>query len=71
MSEGLYSACWTGRPNRCCSASASIPSGLDDTGLPTGVQLAAAPWRDALVLRTAHAVQGATDWHRRRPPAFA
>jgi aspartyl-tRNA(Asn)/glutamyl-tRNA(Gln) amidotransferase subunit A len=49
---------------------ASIPSGLDGAGLPTGVQLAAAPWHDALVLRAAHAVQEATDWHRRRPPAF-
>ena len=49
----------------------SIPCGLDAAGLPTGVQLAAAPWRDALVLRAGHAVQEATDWHRRRPPAFA
>ncbi len=30
---------------------ASIPSGLDGAGLPTGVQLAAAPWHDALILR--------------------
>jgi aspartyl-tRNA(Asn)/glutamyl-tRNA(Gln) amidotransferase subunit A len=50
---------------------ASVPSGFDGAGLPTGVQLAAAPWRDALVLRCGHALQQATDWHRRRPPAFA
>jgi aspartyl-tRNA(Asn)/glutamyl-tRNA(Gln) amidotransferase subunit A len=46
---------------------ASVPSGLAPDGLPTGAQLAAAPWRDALVLRAGHAIQGATDWHRLRP----
>jgi aspartyl-tRNA(Asn)/glutamyl-tRNA(Gln) amidotransferase subunit A len=50
---------------------ASIPSGLAPDGLPTGAQLAAAPWRDALVLRAGHAIQAVTDWHRLRPPAFA
>ena len=47
---------------------ASVPSGVDEQGLPTGVQLAAAPWRDALALRAGAAVQRATDLHRRRPP---
>jgi aspartyl-tRNA(Asn)/glutamyl-tRNA(Gln) amidotransferase subunit A len=49
---------------------ASIPSGLAPDGLPTGAQLAAAPWRDALVLRAGHTVQKATDWHRLRPAGF-
>ena len=48
---------------------ASIPCGLDERGLPTGAQLAAAPWRDALALRADFAVQQATGWHRLRPPA--
>jgi aspartyl-tRNA(Asn)/glutamyl-tRNA(Gln) amidotransferase subunit A len=50
---------------------ASVPSGLAPDGLPTGAQLAAAPWRDALVLRAGHAIQQVTDWHRLRPPGFA
>jgi aspartyl-tRNA(Asn)/glutamyl-tRNA(Gln) amidotransferase subunit A len=35
---------------------ASLPCGLDDDGLPVGVQLVAARHADALVLRTAHAL---------------
>jgi aspartyl-tRNA(Asn)/glutamyl-tRNA(Gln) amidotransferase subunit A len=46
----------------------SVPSGLDEGGLPTGVQLAAAPYRDAVALRCGHALQQVTDWHRARPP---
>ena len=46
----------------------SVPSGLDEAGLPTGVQLAAAPYRDAVALRCGHALQQVTDWHRARPP---
>lgn len=47
---------------------AAVPSGLDDHGLPTGVQLAAAPWCDALALRAGHALQQATSHHLLRPP---
>lgn len=49
---------------------ASVPAGLDDSGMPIGVQLAAAPWHDALPLRAGYALQQVTDHHRRRPPAF-
>ena len=45
----------------------SIPCGVTSTGAPVGAQLAAARWRDGLVLRTGAAVQTMTDWHRRRP----
>ncbi|MBW1598677.1 amidase [Streptomyces sp. JJ38] len=38
---------------------ASLPCGLDDAGLPIGVQLVAARHADALVLRAAHALYGA------------
>jgi aspartyl-tRNA(Asn)/glutamyl-tRNA(Gln) amidotransferase subunit A len=47
----------------------SVPSGLDARGLPTGVQVAAAPWRDAVALRAGHAFQRVTGHHRARPPA--
>ncbi len=46
---------------------ASVPCGASEEGLPIGMQLAAAPWRDRTVLRAGIAFQGATDWHRRRP----
>ena len=45
----------------------SIPCGFDRNGLPIGLQLAAAPWQEALLLRVAHQFQQATDWHLRRP----
>lgn len=44
----------------------SVPVGFVD-GLPVGMQLAANPWRDGLLLRTAVAYQGVTDWHTARP----
>ena len=45
----------------------SVPCGFDSEGMPAGLQLAAAPLRDDLVLRAGAAYQQATDWHRRRP----
>jgi len=47
----------------------SFPSGLDGQGLPTGVQLAAAPWRDGLLLDVAREFQRVTSFHFQRPPA--
>jgi aspartyl-tRNA(Asn)/glutamyl-tRNA(Gln) amidotransferase subunit A len=47
----------------------SVPCGFDRLGLPIGLQLAAAPWREALLLRVAHQYQQATDWHQRRSVA--
>jgi aspartyl-tRNA(Asn)/glutamyl-tRNA(Gln) amidotransferase subunit A len=35
--------------------------------LPLSLQIAAAPFAEALVLRIAHAYQQATDWHQRHP----
>jgi aspartyl-tRNA(Asn)/glutamyl-tRNA(Gln) amidotransferase subunit A len=48
----------------------SLPCGFDRHGLPIGLQLAAAPWQEALLLRVAHEYQQVTDWHRRRPPTL-
>jgi aspartyl-tRNA(Asn)/glutamyl-tRNA(Gln) amidotransferase subunit A len=45
----------------------SVPCGFDREGLPIGLQLAAAPWQEALLLRVGHQFQQATDFHRRRP----
>ena len=41
--------------------------GFDPNGLPIGLQLAARPFGEALVLRVADAYQRDTDWHNMRP----
>lgn len=45
----------------------SIPCGFTQAGLPIGLQLAAGPWREALLLRVARAYERATLWHERLP----
>ncbi|MFY9561611.1 MAG: amidase [Terriglobales bacterium] len=49
----------------------SIPCGFTSENLPIGLQLAAAPWREDLVLQVAHAYEEATEWHKRTPPTLA
>jgi aspartyl-tRNA(Asn)/glutamyl-tRNA(Gln) amidotransferase subunit A len=41
----------------------SLPCGVDRDGAPVGAQLAAARWRDGLVLDAGEAVQSLTTWH--------
>ncbi len=43
----------------------SIPCGFTKDGLPIGLQLAAAPWREDLLLQAAGAYERATEWHKR------
>jgi aspartyl-tRNA(Asn)/glutamyl-tRNA(Gln) amidotransferase subunit A len=45
----------------------SIPCGFTQAGLPIGLQLAAGPWRERLLLRVAGAYESATPWHERLP----
>jgi aspartyl-tRNA(Asn)/glutamyl-tRNA(Gln) amidotransferase subunit A len=45
----------------------SVPCGFTRDGMPIGLQLAAAAWREDLVLRTARAYERATAWHEKRP----
>jgi len=45
----------------------SVPCGFTKDGLPIGLQLAAAPWREDVVLQAAHAYEQATNWHKRAP----
>jgi aspartyl-tRNA(Asn)/glutamyl-tRNA(Gln) amidotransferase subunit A len=45
----------------------SVPAGFTADGLPVGLQLVAAPHREDVLLRLAHAYQQVTDWHQRRP----
>ena len=46
----------------------SVPCGFTSDGLPVGLQLEAAWWREPLLLRAGCAYQAATDWHAKRPP---
>ena len=45
----------------------SMPVGFDGKGLPIGMQLFAPYFEEARLLRSAHAYQLKTDWHRHRP----
>ena len=45
----------------------SVPCGFSKTGLPIGLQLLAAPFREDLLLQVAHAYEQETEWHRRKP----
>ena len=49
----------------------SVPCGFvsgDGKDLPIGLQLAGRPFDDGLLLKVAHAYEGNTAWHTRRPP---
>jgi aspartyl-tRNA(Asn)/glutamyl-tRNA(Gln) amidotransferase subunit A len=45
----------------------SLPCGFTSDGLPIGLQLAAAPWREDLLLQVAQSYEQATDWRKRMP----
>ncbi|MGH3661528.1 MAG: amidase, partial [Micromonosporaceae bacterium] len=48
----------------------SVPCGFVE-GLPVGLQLTAAPWQEATVIRAGDAYQQVTDWHLAVPPQGA
>jgi aspartyl-tRNA(Asn)/glutamyl-tRNA(Gln) amidotransferase subunit A len=45
----------------------SLPCGFSNEGLPIGMQLLAAPFKEDVLLRVAYAYEQATEWHRRKP----
>jgi aspartyl-tRNA(Asn)/glutamyl-tRNA(Gln) amidotransferase subunit A len=45
----------------------SLCVGFTDDGLPLGMQIAARPGADALLLQVGHAFEAATNWHKARP----
>ena len=49
------------------SPTITIPGGFTPDNLPVGFQLVGRHLDEALLVRAAHAYQGATDWHRRHP----
>lgn len=55
---------WVGVP------SMSVPCGFDARGLPIGMQIIGDEMQESLLLRIAAAYEGATTYHRSRPPLF-
>lgn len=49
----------------------SLPCGFSGEGLPIGAQLVAAPFKEDVLLRVAHAYEQATPWHTRKPQLSA
>jgi aspartyl-tRNA(Asn)/glutamyl-tRNA(Gln) amidotransferase subunit A len=45
----------------------SIPCGFTSEKLPIGLQILGRPFDEATVLRTAHAFEQVTEWHKRKP----
>ena len=45
----------------------TLPAGVSNTGMPIGIQLAAASLAEDMLVRAGAAFQRATDWHRQRP----
>ncbi len=45
----------------------TLTAGFSESGLPLGVQLAAAPFHDRIVLAAGQAFEAATEWRARRP----
>jgi aspartyl-tRNA(Asn)/glutamyl-tRNA(Gln) amidotransferase subunit A len=45
----------------------SVPCGFTNSGLPIGLQIAAAHWAESRVLQVAYAYEQATEWHEREP----
>ena len=45
----------------------SVPCGFTAAGLPIGLQIIGAHWREDTVLRLAYAYEQATAWHKRQP----
>jgi aspartyl-tRNA(Asn)/glutamyl-tRNA(Gln) amidotransferase subunit A len=45
----------------------SVPAGFGEHGLPVGLQLIGNYWQEGALLHAGHALQQATDWHRRAP----
>jgi aspartyl-tRNA(Asn)/glutamyl-tRNA(Gln) amidotransferase subunit A len=46
----------------------TVPCGVASNGLPLGLQIVGRPFEETTVLRTGHAYERATEWHRRHPP---
>ena len=51
----------------CGYPTITTPCGANAAGIPIGLQFVGKPFSEALLFRAAHAYQGMTEWHLRRP----
>jgi aspartyl-tRNA(Asn)/glutamyl-tRNA(Gln) amidotransferase subunit A len=49
----------------------ALPSGYGENGLPTSIAFMGAPFSEATLCSIGAVYQSRTDWHTKRPPAFA
>jgi len=61
----------TGAFNHFGTPAMTVPCGFSKDGLPIGLQLVGAAFREPLVLSVAYAYQQSTGWHRRKPSLIA
>jgi len=59
-----------GSMNLVGAPATAVPNGFGENGLPTSVQIIAAPLRDREALALSDQIQNATDFHTRKPPGF-
>jgi aspartyl-tRNA(Asn)/glutamyl-tRNA(Gln) amidotransferase subunit A len=69
--ESVMNSIFTPVWNATGNPAISVPMGFTATGLPLGLQIAAAPLRDAVALKAAMAYQAATRWHLQSPQPVA
>ncbi|MFL5801752.1 MAG: amidase [Roseiflexaceae bacterium] len=67
-SEGAAEARRTAPYNMTGLPAISVPCGFGRQGLPLGLQIAAAPLAEQMLLRVAHAYEQRAGWFQQRPP---
>ena len=71
MARALPFAAYAAPFNITGQPAISLPTSWTEGGLPVGVQLVAAPFREDLLVRIAAEVEAARPWADRRPPIHA
>ena len=59
-----------GSMNLLGAPAVALPNGFGENGLPTAVQIIAAPANETTLMNAAIGLQSATDHHKKTPPAF-
>jgi len=60
-----------GSMNLLGAPAVALPNGFGENGLPTSIQMNAAPANETMLMNVAIQLQGATEHHKKTPPGFA